>query len=254
MTPLVAPKAFLDDSAAFGIEFEEGEIERLGRFLALLLEANKSFNLTGVTDVAEAWRRHIFDSLTLLGLLGELPDGSAIADVGSGGGLPGIPLAICLPRMEFTLIEATGKKAEFLQIVNRELGLKNVEIVNDRAETLGHDRAKHRGMYDAVVARAVGKMAVIAELCVPLATEDAGRVLLIKGQRADEELEEGARALEVLRAAHVGTIETPTGRIVVLEKTGPTERAYPRRSGEPKRTPLGAPGPNPEPPRPDSRP
>ena len=242
---LEAPASFLEDCAAYGIAFEEGEVERLGRFLALLLEANKAFNLTAVTEVAEAWRRHVFDSLTLLGLLAELPDGAAVADVGSGGGLPGIPLAICSPRLEFTLIEATGKKAAFLRIVKGELGLKNVEIVNERAEVVGHDRAKHRGMYDAVTARAVGKMAVIAELCVPLAAApqgpdaSGGRVLLIKGKQAQWELTDAKRALEILDAAHVGMVETPTGRIVVLEKSGPTDRAFPRRSGEPKRSPLG---------------
>ncbi len=244
---LEPPGSFLEACAGFGIEFEAGEVARLGRFLALLLEANRAFNLTSVTEPEEAWRRHVFDSLTLLPLLSELPDGAAVADVGSGGGLPGVPLAVCLPRLELVLIEATGKKVGFLRIVVEELGLRNVEVVQGRAEEVGRDQARHRGMYDAVVARAVGRLAVIAELCVPLAAapqESAsqgpgGRVLLIKGQRAEEELEEGARALEMLGAAHAGTVKTPTGKIVVLEKTGPTDRRYPRRSGEPKKSPLG---------------
>lgn len=242
-----APASFLEECAAFGIGFDEGDVERLGKFLALLLEANKAFNLTSVTAVEEAWRRHVFDSLTLLPLLEELPEGAAVADVGSGGGLPGAVLAICLPRLAFTLIEATGKKAAFLRIVVRELGLKNVEVVNARAEDVGRDGARHRGMYDAVVARAVGPVSVIAELCVPLATPPrqrpggrGGRVLLIKGQKVDEELGEAKRALDLLRVAHVGTVDTPTGRIVAIEKMGPTPGKYPRRSGEPKRSPLGS--------------
>ena len=250
---LVAPASFLAECAGYEIGFDEGDLERLGKYLALLLEASKAFNLTSVTGAEEAWRRHIFDSLTLLPLLEDVPDGGAVADVGSGGGLPGVVLAICMPHLEFTLIEATGKKAEFLRIVKGELGLKNVRVVNDRAEALGADGARHRGMYDAVVARAVVAVAVIAELCVPLAAnpkgrggagtapgdEPGGQVLLIKGQKAPEEMAEAKQALHMLHVSHVGTVETPTGRIVVLEKMRPTPAKYPRKSGEPKRAPLG---------------
>lgn len=241
--PLEPPASFLDDCAAQGIVFDEGDLERLGRYLALLLEANKSFNLTRVDTPEEAWRKHIFDSLTLLPLLAECPAGARLADVGSGGGLPGVPLAICMPGLRVSLIEATGKKAEFLRIAVREIGLANVEIVNDRAETVGQDAA-HRACYDAVVARAVGRLSVIAELTVPLARDpdadgEPGRVILIKGAQASVEVDEGKAALHLLHAATAGIVETPTGRLVVLEKLRPTPRAYPRKSGEPKRAPLG---------------
>src|SRR6185436_19397799 len=154
---------FLQAAAAAGIEFEEGDLERLGLYLALLLETSRSVNLTATTDPAEAWVRHILDSLTLLALLSELPEGGSVIDVGSGGGLPGIPLAIVAPRLRFTLLEATGKKAEFLTAAGERLGLANVAVVNDRAEHAGH-QPEHRERYDAVVARAVGPLAVLSEL------------------------------------------------------------------------------------------
>jgi 16S rRNA (guanine527-N7)-methyltransferase len=231
--PTFAPAA-----AALGIEFEPGDVETLGRYLALLFQANKAFNLTAVTDPEEAWTRHILDSLTLLPLLAEMPGGSSVVDVGSGGGLPGIPLAIVLPALKFTLLEATGKKVEFLSRATSVLGLRNVAVVNDRAERAGQD-PRHRERYDVVVARAVGPLAVIAELTVPL-EKVGGRVLLIKGQKADEELAAAKQALHELHAVHAGTIDTPTGRIVVLEKPRKTPAKFPRKDGEPKRAPLGS--------------
>lgn len=251
MTPTLSPTpSFVQAAERLGIAFDEGDLERLGLYLALLLEANRSFNLTSITDPDAAWERHVLDSLTLLPLLAELPDDARVIDVGSGGGVPGIPLAITMPRVRFTLLEATGKKAAFLTRTAAALGLANVEVVHDRAEHAGRDRGRlvpgpagsrspgHREAYDAVVARAVGRLATIAELCAPLA-KVGGRVLLIKGRKADEELAEADAALAMLRVEHAGTIDTPTGRIVVLAKHVPTPRAYPRADGEPARSPLG---------------
>jgi 16S rRNA (guanine527-N7)-methyltransferase len=123
-----------------------------------------------------------------------------------------------------------------------ELGLANASVLNARAATAGQEPA-HRERYDAAVARAVGPLAVLAELTVPCVKPPGdggpGRVLLIKGQKAPEELEEARQALYLLHATHTGTVDTPTGKIVVLEKARKTPRAYPRREGEPKRQPLG---------------
>lgn len=235
---LTAPPSFLELCEGFGLAFDDGDIERLGRYLALLYAANSVVNLTAITDLEEAWTRHIFDSLTLIPLLVELPEGSHIADVGTGGGMPGIPLAIALPNHRFTLLEATGKKVQFLNAATAALGLPNVEVVQGRAETLGQQHKVYRESFDAVCARALGAMNVAAELTVPL-MRPGGSVLLTKGARADEELAHATEALRELHAVHAGTIETPTGRIVVLTKQSRTPRLYPRRDGEPKRAPLG---------------
>lgn len=245
---LDAPASFIESAAGLGVEFEAGDVERLGAFLAILLDANTRMNLTAITDPDEAWHRHVLDALTLLPLLVELPEGGRVLDVGSGGGVPAIPLAIVCPHLRFTLLEATGKKAEFLRGAIGQLGLSNADVVRERAERAGQDRGERTGggereggmreAFDAVTARAVGRLAVVAELTAPFARV-GGLVLLVKGQRADEELAEGAGAVELLGAAHAGTVDTPTGRVVVLEKVRPTPRTYPRREGEPKRAPLG---------------
>jgi 16S rRNA (guanine527-N7)-methyltransferase len=240
---------FVELCEGYGIAFDEGDVERLGKYLALLIEANKAFNLTSITEPAAAWERHVFDSLTLMPFIEEGTEGRrdegteggepiSVIDVGSGGGLPGIPLAIAMPHVSFTLLEATGKKCRFLEIVCAELGLGNVEVVQGRAEVMGQDRDRYRETFDVGVARAVGKLAVVAELVTPFVRQ-GGRALLIKGERAEEELAEADAALKLLHAVHVGTVPTPTGRVVVLEKGARTPRAYPRKSGEPKKSPLG---------------
>lgn len=246
--PLVPTPEFLLQAKALGIEFEQGELDSLGRYLAMLLAANEEMNLTGITDPAEAWIKHILDSLTLLPALSELADGAKVIDVGTGPGLPGLPLAIVSPQLKFTLLDATSKKTDFIRQVARHLRLKNCEAVNGRAEVFAHDRGEKlpsgtrsggfREKFDAVVARAVGPLATIAELTVPFAKLN-GVVFLIKGQRAEEELAEGHEALELLKVVHVGNIDTPTGKIVALEKRVLTPKIYPRADGEPKRSPLG---------------
>lgn len=242
---LAPPPEFTALCAEFGLSLEPAELDRLGRYLWLLLETNKTHNLTAIRDQSEAWTRHIFDSLTLIPALAELPAGARIIDVGSGGGLPGIPLAIAMPTLRLTLLEATGKKADFLRHAIAPpptgLGLANAEVLAARAESAARDPLG-RETFDAAVARAVGPTAVIAELTIPF-VKPGGLIILVKGERAEEELAAAKQALHLLHTHHAGTIQTPTGRLVVLEKQRPTPKLYPRRDGEPKRAPLGGPTP-----------
>lgn len=227
---------FTELCRAFGIELEPEEVERLGRFLALLLANDARMNLTAIREESGAWRKHIFDALTLLAVLHDLPEKARVLDIGSGGGVPGVPLAVVLPGLRFTLVEATAKKAAFLRTVADALELGNVEVIPERAEVVGH-APEHRAKHDVVLARAVGPLRVLAELGLPLA-KVGGRCVFVKGARAELELTEAARALDLLQAVHAATIDTPTGRLVVLEKRASTPKKYPRRPGEPKRAPL----------------
>jgi len=233
---LAPPQSFLKDAEALGIRFESDDCDRLGRFLALLFEANQRFNLTSITDPEEAWSRHILDSLTLLPYIVQ-SGATSVIDIGSGGGLPGIPLAIVAPEVSFTLLEATEKKARYLRSAGEALKLDNVQVVNERAEVAARDREAHREQYDLVIARAVGRLPVLIELTVPFARV-GGHVLAIKGQRAAEEVAESRSALHKLHAVVVDANRTPTGTIVVIEKQRRTPKLYPRRPGEPKRNPL----------------
>ena len=155
--------------------------------------------------------RHVQDSLTLVPFLASA-GAKRVIDVGSGGGLPGLPLAIAMPDVEFTLLEATGKKAAFLADTARALGCGNVRVVQERAEVAGQDHHVHRARYDVAVSRAVGRLNVLAELTVPFVRE-GGTVLCIKGAQAPEEVAEAKQALYRLHAQVADLVRTPTGTV-----------------------------------------
>jgi 16S rRNA (guanine527-N7)-methyltransferase len=225
----------VERAAQYGVALEGAMGAQLARYLDRLLETNRAFNLTAVTEPAAAWEKHIVDSLSLAPALRARSDLARVVDVGSGGGLPGIPLAIALPDRSFTLLEATGKKARFLAEVAAELGLSNVRVVEDRAESYGQGAG--RGHYDAVTSRAVSRLPVLLELTLPL-LRARGLCLALKGEQAELEVQEAARALRLLGGAVRDLERTPTGTIIRVEKCAPTPDKYPRRPGEPKRTPL----------------
>lgn len=263
--PLSPPESFLNATSDFGISFEQNDLDKLGSLLAFTLLANERVNLTAIKDAEAAWNTLIFDALTLLPVLDQVAEWCIdqniadpnlplqLADVGSGGGFPALVLATLLqPSTErnsdgvtsagakgwfITLVEATAKKTAYLQAAAAFLQLDNVRVVNERAEVVGKD-SRHRSTYHAVTARAVGHTAMVSELTLPLA-QVGGRVLLVKGERAEQELEEAKQALHALHAVHEGSIKTPTGTILVLAKPRKTPGKYPRKVGEPKRSPLG---------------
>lgn len=234
------PESFLVAAAAAGIDFESRDLERIGRYLELLYEANARMNLTAIREPADAWERHVLDSLTLLPWVLQMEErhgpATRLVDVGSGGGLPGLVLACVRPSLEIVLIESTGKKARFLRDTARSLDLDRVLVLDRRAEVVGRD-PDHRESAHLVIARAVGPLDVLAEYTVPLARPD-GLVLAIKGAKAEAEIETAKQALYKLHASVVEVHPTSTGRIVVIEKNRAVPRAYPREVGEPKRRPL----------------
>lgn len=213
---------------------------RLRRYLELLLEANRRFNLTAVRDPDEAWSRHVLDSLTLLPLMHGLARGSRVVDVGSGGGLPGIPIAIEKDDLDVTLVEATSKKAQFLRECAAALELANVTVVPERAETVGRDQ-EHRERYDLATCRAVGPLREIVEYALPL-VRVGGAFLAMKGERAAEEVEDAATAIRRLGGA-LDSLDTPAGgrdvgSIVRIAKIEATPLEFPRAAGRARKRPL----------------
>lgn len=231
------PEDFYSQTALLGIAFDDGDMTKLGHFLDLLLETNRLFNLTAIKEPADGWTRHILDSLSLLPVLVK-EDAKHVIDVGSGGGLPGIPLAITMSETTFVLVEATGKKADFLRHVVDVLELDNVTVANARAEDIGTKSGGFRDAADAVIARAVGPLQVLLELTVPLAKVD-GIVIAIKGEKAHDEIEFSNKALHVLHAEVESAERSTTGTVVVIRKKEHTPQKYPRVPGEPKRDPIG---------------
>lgn len=232
----------MDSEQAFEPEFppdvaEHGSPECLAllrRYFDRLLLENHELNLTAIRDRKEAWSRHIVESLRLLPWV-EHPN--RLLDLGSGGGVPGMVLAIARPDIRVTLLEATAKKARFLETTAAVLGLSNVSVVWDRAEAAAAHGAPLRESFDLVTARAVAPLRVLIELSVPF-LRLGGVILAVKGERATEELADAERALETLRVTLRGTYRQPTATLVVLEKLAATPPRYPRKPGEPKRRPL----------------
>ena len=182
-------------AADAGRTLDDGQVERLGRYLDLLLAANERMNLTRITGRADAEVRHVGDALTLLPLLPAGPH--RLADVGSGGGVPGVPLAIARPDASVTLFEGVGKKADFLRNVTSELGLRNVAVFHGRAE----DWPRHsRDRFNVVTCRAVASLSKLLTWCGPLVT-GGGVLLAMKGPRLGEELEEAGPLLRRQNAA-----------------------------------------------------
>ena len=236
--PLLPPTQFVERCAAVGLQLSPDEMAQLGRYLKQLLDTNQQFNLTAIRDADTAWQRHVLESLSLLP---HLEGVGSVVDVGSGGGAPGLPLAIAMPECQITLIEATGKKARFLTDTAEALALTNVTVLADRAETLGQQSA-HRERFDTAVARAVGPMRVLLELTLPL-VRVGGRMLALKGEAVEEELRDAGDALMTLGGGDVELYEALSGLsdlavIVAVTKTDATPADYPRRPGLPKQEPL----------------
>jgi 16S rRNA (guanine527-N7)-methyltransferase len=215
----------------------------LRRYRDLLLMANASLNLTAVRGPDAVERRHIEESLAVVRALedaGLLAAGVRAIDVGSGGGLPGIPLAIARPDVHVTLLEATGKKAAFLARAAEELALRNVRVIAARAEEAAHDPIE-RESYDLALARAVATLATLAELTLPF-VRVGGTLAAVKGSRAEAEV---AAAAGAIRRCGGGIVEVlPLAadasvlRLVLIPKVAPTPPELPRRSGMPAKRPL----------------
>jgi 16S rRNA (guanine527-N7)-methyltransferase len=209
----MAPTGFADELAKLGVSVSPEALALVGDFLARLLAMNEQMNLTAITTEADAWTRHALDAFTLMAPLASLAAGASVLDVGSGGGVPAIPLAIARPDLKFTLVEATQKKAWFLEAVARALELENVTVLATRAEDLA--KTSRAGTFDAVTARAVAKIEALLPWTAPFAKRGAS-LLFIKGERAEQELVEAKRTLARLRCRHVSTTITPTGRVVAI--------------------------------------
>ena len=213
------------------------------RYVSLLLEANARLNLTRITAPEDVARLHLLDALSALPVLDELMPTSAL-DLGSGGGVPGIVLALARPDVGWTLVDSVRKKCDALREFAEALGLRTVTVVAERAEMIGRDRA-HRERYELVTARACAALPVLVEYALPL-TAVGGALVAWKGPMSagDDELVRGERAAAALggerpRFRGTGLAELGDRGLVVVAKARATPDAYPRRAGEPGKRPLG---------------
>ena len=231
----------VNGARAMGIELTGEMAERFAAYHALLVEANKTMNLTRVPDdPAEAVDRNYLDSLAPLAVPGLLNGVKTLCDVGAGAGFPGIPLAIARPDIRITLMDSLGKRVNFLNDVIEKLNL-NAEAVHIRAEEAA--KGEYRDHFDAVTARAVAALPVLIELAMPLVAT-GGRFIAYKGPSLDEELAQSAAAMKRLNAMGAACFPVVIPgrdwdhRLFVVKKNGATPKSFPRKPGEAARNPI----------------
>ena len=227
-----------------GIRLNQTQLDQFHRYYLEIADWNSRVNLTSVTEWEEVQTWHFLGSLAVSAAFpsGMTRSGGKLLDIGSGAGLPGLPIKIAFPMLSVTLVEATAKKTAFLTHVTRLLGLGDVEVITARAETLAHVPT-HREGYDVVLARGVARLAALAELTLPFCRL-GGVTVAHKGRNVENEIRQagtaiasmGGALLDVLKVAAEGS--AAAGALVVLEKVGPTPERYPRRPGIPAKRPL----------------
>lgn len=236
---------FAEILAARGAEaqlsFTEEQLAQFTRYYELLVETNKVMNLTAITEPEEVAVKHMVDSLLAYE---DGMQGKTLVDVGTGAGFPGVPLKIYCPSLKVTLVDSLGKRLRFLQQVIDELGLKAIRCEHLRAEDAGRSK-KHREQYDYVTARAVARLSVLSEYCLPLAKK-GGQFIALKGSRFAEEIEEGEAAVKILGGKIISAepVKLPgldDGRAIIkIAKIKATPVQYPRKAGTPEKQPLGS--------------
>jgi len=239
-----------DGARKLGISLDEAQLSAFQTYYEMLTAWNARVNLTRITEYRAVQVKHFLDSLSCLagiGDAGETPPWQTniplqAIDVGTGAGFPGLPLKIAWPALRLTLLEATGKKVEFLQALIERLSLTEVSVVKARAEEAGQDPA-HRERYDLALSRALAEMPTLAELTLPF-IRVGGQALAQKGEDPSAEVAAAQKAIVTLggRLRAVLPVTVPgldaARHLVVLEKVAPTPARYPRRPGIPAKRPL----------------
>ena len=228
-------------AAEVGIPLTAEQIGQFSVYHEMLLDWNTRMNLTALTAPEDVAVKHIIDSLTAYDAT--LFDGArTLIDVGTGAGLPGIPLAVYAPHLTVTLLDSLNKRVRFLTEVTAAMGLQNVRCIHARAEEAART-AEHRAAYDIAVSRAVARLPVLLEYTLPF-VRVGGTLLALKGRAYAEEQKEARRAAEVLgggritaRPVHLPGLDDVRA-ILTVTKERQTPAAYPRGGGAPTRRPL----------------
>ena len=233
-------EALISKGKEAGLEFTEKQLEQFSMYFDLLIETNKVMNLTAITEPEEVAVKHIIDSL--LAFDEKIFPGKLLADVGTGAGFRGIPLKIYCPELKVVLLDSLAKRLKFLEAVIEQLALQDISCVHLRAEDAGQNK-DHREKYDLVTARAVARLSVLSEYCLPL-VKVGGYFIAMKGSKFKEEISEGLTAVgilggEIISAEEVKLPGLDDGRAIIrIRKIKKTPVKYPRKAGLPEKQPL----------------
>lgn len=237
----------LADDFFYNLLFERGIVlsnvqqEQFRLYYQELVSWNEKMNLTGITGRNAVYLKHFYDSLSLSFHL-DFTSVQNLADIGSGAGFPSLPLKILFPQLQVTIVDSLNKRIQFLRHIANKLQLENVQCIHGRAEDIARLR-EHRDQYDLVTARAVARLAVLNEFCLPF-VKVGGTFAAMKGANPGEELKESSKSLRELRGEVSEVVSSPLPveeadrHVILIKKRAATPAIYPRKAGMPLRSPL----------------
>lgn len=224
-----------------GLTLSTDQLRQFAVYYEMLVEWNKKMNLTAITAKSEVYEKHFFDSLTSAFYF-DFTKKKKLCDVGAGAGFPSIPLKICFPHLHVTIVDSLKKRVAFLDQLVSELKLTDVHAFHERAESFGKQK-RMRESFDVVTARAVARLPVLSELCLPL-VKQSGVFLVMKGADVRDELADASDALALLggKVTHEFATELPIEKskrhVIIIRKIKSTPIKYPRKPGTPQKKPL----------------
>ncbi|MGG0717568.1 16S rRNA (guanine(527)-N(7))-methyltransferase RsmG [Robertmurraya massiliosenegalensis] len=224
-----------------GVTLSSEQLAQYETYYHTLVEWNEKMNLTAITEKEDVYLKHFYDSITAA-FYYDFNRSISLCDVGAGAGFPSLPIKIAFPELRITIVDSLNKRITFLEHLAKQLKLENVRFIHDRAETFGQNK-EHREAYDMVTARAVARLSVLSELCLPLA-KVGGTFIAMKAASAKEEIDAGKKAITTLGGkieelhSFQLPIEESERNIVIIKKEKPTPKKYPRKPGVPNKTPI----------------
>jgi 16S rRNA (guanine527-N7)-methyltransferase len=224
-----------------GISLSSKQLDQFELYYKELVEWNEKMNLTAITDKEDVYLKHFYDSLSA-SFTFDFSQDMSIVDVGAGAGFPSLPLKICFPHLKISIVDSLNKRITFLQHLVDELRLENVHLYHDRAESFAQNK-EHRQTYDVAMARAVARLNILAELCIPLVKVE-GTFIAMKGAKGQEELEEAKTAIHILGGELKEDIpfylpeDEGERNIILIRKKKTSPKMYPRKAGLPNKQPI----------------
>lgn len=234
-------KEFREALADKGILISDEQMEQFKTYYELLIDWNSRMNLTAITEKEEVYLKHFYDSISTAFYF-DFSKPITLIDIGAGAGFPSIPLKIVYPYVDVTIVDSLKKRITFLETLGEALNLQQVSFLHDRAETAGRN-PQLRDQFDIAISRAVARMPVLTELCMPF-VKQGGQFIALKGMQGEEELKEAGRAVQALGGSPSSSYafllpgDDSERVLIVTHKDKKTPRKYPRKPGTPNKQPL----------------
>ncbi|KGO32383.1 16S rRNA (guanine(527)-N(7))-methyltransferase RsmG [Oenococcus alcoholitolerans] len=238
----MTPNEFIESLKEQHLVLSDLQLKQFKDYLTFLIDYNQKVNLTAITDPADIWIKHFYDSITPLFFLPISDKKFSMIDVGSGAGFPSVPLKIFNSKIDLTLLDSLQKRIDFLDLLIEKLSLTSVHTLHGRAEDFGQDRI-YREKFDFAIARAVANTNTLLELLLPF-LKIGGKAILMKSEYSEKDLSSSKKALLELggRFNDIFSFDLPNGdrrSLVIIDKVAKSKNKYPRKAGTPKRSPIG---------------